>query len=221
MSGLKNSLDLLQRLIMLKLDVTARDPLWWPGSGSFAMVVSAILTQQARYTKVEESLARLRSLGAISPERLAGMDIDTLIDAIRPSGFYRMKAQRIQSLALAIVDEFGDFEDFRTSVERPWLMRQPGIGNETADAILCYGCHREVMVVDAYTERLLQGFDMTFAGYHAIQQWLCEGLCKEAPALLGVKSMPTVYALYHGLIVEYAKDHSAGRQVSVTALSSM
>ncbi len=222
---LTDSVDLLERLLALDLDVTSRDPWWWPESGRFATIVAAILTQQTRYRKVEESLARLREGGGrITPERLAAMDRDELIECIRPSGFYRTKAERLQRFSLALLERFGDFETFRRRVDRAWLLARAGVGNETADAMLCYGCHREAMVVDAYTQRLLLGFGMTFSGYEAVQSWLVEGMAarrERVDALMGGMPLARVYALYHGLIVEYAKRHSRGREVVVAPLSGV
>ncbi len=218
---LKHSVDLLARLVALDLDVTARDPWWWPHSGSFAMVVSAILTQQSRYQKVEESLRNLRHYGDITPQMIAALPPVELSRCIRPSGFYRVKAERLQRLARAILAAFGTFDVFRDRVDRGWLLRQPGIGNETADAVLCYGCFREAMVVDAYTQRLLAAFDLHFNGYEAIQSWLVQGIeaqPERVKVLFGEMPRARVYALYHGLIVEYAKRHSRGREVDVSAL---
>jgi len=215
-----DSLDLLERLLRLDLDVTARDPWWWPESGSFAMVVGAILTQQTRYQKVEASLVNLCAHGEITPERLAGMDEAALARAIQPSGFYRTKAARLRLFAEALLADFGDFDRFRREVDRDWLLARKGVGRETADAMLCYGCRREAMVVDAYTERLLRGFGLTFGGYDEIQSWLLDGLAatQRVRGLMGEMPVARVHALYHGLIVEYAKRHSRGREVDVTPL---
>ena len=217
---LNNSLDLLERLLRLDLDVTARDPWWWPESGTFAMVVGAILTQQTRYRKVELSLANLRAYGEITPELLAGMEEATLAQAIQPSGFYRTKAARLRLFAGALLADFGDFDAFQSQVDRAWLLARKGVGKETADAMLCYGCRREAMVVDAYTERLLRGFGLAFGGYDEIQSWLLDGLAatQRVKALMGEMLIARVHALYHGLIVEYAKRHSRGRQVDITPL---
>ncbi len=222
--SLYDSVDLLERLLALDLDVTSRDPWWWPESGCFSTVVGAILTQQTRYQKVEESLAWLRVDGEITPRRLVTMDYDELIERIRPSGFYRMKAARLQRFSQALLDDFGDFERFQRQVDRAWLLAQSGVGNETADAMLCYGCYREAMVVDAYTQRLLRGFGMDFAGYEAVQRWLVEGMAARrgrVDALMDGMPLARVYALYHGLIVEYAKRHSRRREVDVMALSAV
>lgn len=217
----EHSVDLLARLLALDLDVTSRDPWWWPQSGTFSMVVGAILTQQSRYQNVERSLQNLRRFGDITPLSLSSMSLASLSECIRPSGFYRVKAERLRLLAEAILQDYGDFDAFRRQVDRAWLLRQTGIGQETADAVLCYGCFREAMVVDAYTQRLLSGFGMQFTGYETLQSWLVSGVearPAQVVALLGEIPRARVYALYHGLIVEYAKQHSRGREIDVTSL---
>ena len=220
---LKDSVDLLARLRAQDLDVTSRDPWWWPRSGTFSVVVGAVLTQQSRYQKVEESLQNLGQYGDLSPEMLAGMPLAVLSRHIRPSGFYRVKAQRLRRLAHVMLRDFGSFDVFREQVDREWLLRQPGIGNETADAVLCYACFREAMVVDAYTQRLLLGFGMDFSGYASIQSWLVTGMearSERVAALMGQMPLARVYALYHGMIVEYAKRNSRGREVDVATLNA-
>lgn len=218
---LKNSYDLLRRLLAQGLDVTARDPWWWPESGHFSVVVGALLTQQTRYQKVEESLRCLQGHGVASPELLCSLDRQELMEAIKPSGFYRVKAERLQALAQALIDDFGDFSSFQQQVRRDWLLAQRGIGKETADAIICYACHREAMVVDAYTDRLLRGFGFSFRNYDVIQSWLLEefDICLELLAQrFGEMPPARGCALYHGLIVEYAKRHSRDREVDITSL---
>jgi len=40
-----------------------RDPLWWPKSGTYKVIVGAILTQQTKWEKVEKSLKNLEENG--------------------------------------------------------------------------------------------------------------------------------------------------------------
>jgi len=65
-----NSYELLEALFRLELPVRERDPWWWPNSGSYEVVIGAVLTQNTRWPKVEEALENLRGLEALSIDGL-------------------------------------------------------------------------------------------------------------------------------------------------------
>ena len=212
-----NSFELLEALQKNNALKTLRDPLWWPRSCSFWVIVGVILTQQTKWEKVELSLENLEKEGIDSLEKLALLDEFFLATLIKPSGFYNTKAHRLKTLCKAIVEEFGNFEDFCLRVDRDWLLAQKGIGEESADSILCYACGREVMVVDAYTARLLYALGYEFDDYISIQSWLVEGILQNYHKLEQI-SLNKVYALFHGEIVEFCKKNSRGKIVNVDVL---
>jgi endonuclease-3 related protein len=208
-----NSIELYEALERQQLDIHSRDPYWWPNSGTFEVIVGAILTQQTKWQKVEKSLANLQEENLLSPEALAAIDLKELQLLIKPSGFYNTKAKYIKGLCQNIVEAFGDFEAFQREVSREWLLEQKGIGEESADSILCYGCYRPVMVCDAYTSRLLQAFGYEFERYGDMQEWMVEGFSKQ------FDDLHRTYAAFHAMIVEYAKVHSRGKSIAIDALS--
>ena len=212
-----NSFELLEALQKNNALKTLRDPLWWPRSCSFWVIVGVVLTQQTKWEKVELSLENLEKEGIDSLEKLALLDEFLLSSLIKPSGFYNTKAKRLKTLCKAIVEEFGNFEDFCAQVERDWLLAQKGIGEESADSILCYACERESMVVDAYTARLLYALGYEFDDYASIQAWLVEGIAQNYHKLEEI-SLNKVYALFHGEIVEFCKKNSKGKVVNVDVL---
>ncbi|WP_456389680.1 3-methyladenine DNA glycosylase [Hydrogenimonas sp.] len=218
-----NSAELLESLYGQGLPIREKDPWWWPNSGSYEVVIGAVLTQNTRWQKVEKALENLENLDALSIEGLAKLDMDTLREAIRPAGFYNTKAKRIKALNQAIGDKFGDFGSFQADVDRRWLLSREGIGEETADAILNFACYREAMVVDSYTAALLRAFGFDFEDYRAIQAWLIEGM-KDYDIKVR-RAFPTepkaqIYALFHGMIVEYCKRYKKGKAVDITPLES-
>ena len=219
---LKNSYGLLYGLKKMGYLKSDRDPLWWPNSGTEDVIFGAILTQQTKWEKVEESLANLRKAGLDKLESLADADTKIIASLIKPSGFYNTKAQRLKMLCRHILEDFGSFEDFQDKVGREWLLKQKGIGMESADSILCYGCRREVFVVDSYTGRLLEAFGYCFESYGEIQEWIVEGLEEnfdKIHALYGREvSRHQLYARLHGKIVEFAKENIRGKQVDLTQL---
>jgi endonuclease III related protein len=217
-----NSFDLLEALKTQGYLKTTRDPLWWPRSGTFWVVIGAILTQQTKWEKVEESMVHLESAGVDSLDKLATLDLDVLAMCIKPSGFYNTKAKNLHLLAKAILESFGSFEAFCETVDREWLLAQKGIGEESADSILCYACKQESLVVDAYTARLLEGFGYSFESYSALQEWMVEGVVNHQTKVnqLYTKEITRneLFARFHGKIVEFCKENSRGKVVNVERL---
>lgn len=217
---MNNSYELLEALKNAGYSATKVDPLWWPESGTFWVIVGAILTQQTKWEKVEKSLANLRNAGISTLEALSNVSVDALAEWIKPSGFYNTKAKNLLALVKAIVKEYGSFDAFCDAVSREWLLAQKGVGEESADAILCYACLKEALVVDAYTSRLLEAFGYQFESYEALQEWMREGLERSKITALYGKEMNTneLYARFHGKIVEYCKENSSGKSVNVERL---
>jgi len=212
---IRNSYE-LYRLLEKKDLLANKPPMWWPNYGSFEVLVGAILTQNSQWTRVESSLENLRQENTLSIESLACIDTERLESLISPSGLFKSKAKYLKSLALALQESFGDFETFCREVDRGWLLGQKGVGPETADSILCYACKRGAMVVDSYTARLLSAFGYTFDSYDALQKWCTEGLASH----FDMDALPMVYALFHGMIVEYVKANSKAKVVNIGNLKS-
>lgn len=217
-----NSFDLLAALKKQGYLKTTRDPLWWPRSGTFWVVIGAILTQQTKWEKVEKSMENLEHLGIDSLEKLSHLNIEHLSTAIQPSGFYNTKAKNLSLLSKAIFESFGSFEVFCENVDREWLLLQKGIGEESADSILCYACKQEAMVVDAYTARLLAGVGYSFESYSALQEWMIDGIVSNFSKINQLYSkeitLNELYARFHGKIVEFCKENSRGKTVNVESL---
>lgn len=219
---MQSSYDLLRALKNMGYLKTSRDPLWWPKSSTVEVIIGAILTQQTKWEKVEESLSNLKEAGLLSLEALSRAEVTQIAACIKPSGFYNTKAQRIQRLCQNILNVFVSFESFQDKVSRTWLLDQKGIGMESADSILCYGCGREIMVVDSYTQRLLQALGYTFEDYMQLQEWMQEGVeanFDKITQMYDTKiTLHTIYAHFHGMIVEFAKEHMHGKNVDIQML---
>lgn len=213
--------------IALFCAVKIKDFCWWPAFGSFEVVVGAILIQNTAWRNADAALQNLRSKGLLSLDGIAGLDEAELAEIIKVSGFYNQKARRLSLLCKVIIADFGDFESFKAGVSREWLLARKGIGAESCDAILCYACERAVMVADSYSARLLSALGYEFESYDELSAWLSEleferiyefvnsansfdgaAVAKAADKLENENS---VYALFHGLIVEFCKAHLKGK----------
>ena len=132
---------------------------WWPARTAFEMMAGAILTQATAWHNVEQAIDRLRRADGLDPVRLSRMPRRRLERAIRPAGYFRQKAERLQGFARWYVARYGGRA--QRMFRRPWpalreaLLAVPGIGPETADSMLLYAGRQPVFVVDAYTKRVL------------------------------------------------------------------
>lgn len=132
---------------------------WWPARSRFEVIVGAFLTQNTAWTNVEKALANLRSARVLSVRGIRGLALSKLEELIRPSGYFRQKAQRLKNFiefldgryAGSLTRMFGS----PTPQLREELLELNGVGAETADSILLYAGNHPVFVVDAYTRRVL------------------------------------------------------------------
>jgi endonuclease-3 related protein len=185
---------------------------WWPGNTDVVMI-GAILTQQTRWENVERGLLELQRRGLNSMHLLYSAKKQDIEDAIRCTGFYRVKAQRLQALAAHVMESYGSVERMRqipTGILRDGLLSVKGIGEETADSILCYGFLRTSFVIDAYTERIVR----------------CTGVTDKRqelkPLFESILSCDQkVYRQTHAHMVEYAKEFCGKKRCSECILVNL
>ncbi|BCD48736.1 3-methyladenine DNA glycosylase [Helicobacter suis] len=209
-----SSLEILRAL--KNLDLLKNAPaLWWPSAGEFEVILGAILTQNTRFKQVLKSLENLKLAGILSADSnaslhdLATISIEKLIPHIVPSGFYRQKARYVCLLSQNILRDFQDFKTFQKQVNREWLLKQLGIGPESADAILNYACLRPVMVVDRYTYQFLLSLGLDIKDYGMLQKFFMQGITNNLDKVLALYEykldLAAIYARFHGKIVEYMR----------------
>lgn len=132
---------------------------WWPAETAFEVIAGAILTQNTSWTNVERALATLRRAGILSVDGVRATPLFELEQAVRSSGYYRQKADRLKRFVSFLDDRYaGSLERMfstPTATLRAELLSLKGVGHETADSILLYAANHEIFVVDAYTRRVL------------------------------------------------------------------
>ncbi len=132
---------------------------WWPADGPFEVIVGAILTQNTAWRNVLLALENLRAAGMWSFEALHEADRGHLAQTIRPSGYYNVKARKLQEFAAVVIVRFGGSLDDMlardASALREMLLGIWGIGEETADDIVLYAANKPSFVIDAYTRRIV------------------------------------------------------------------
>ncbi len=215
---INSAAELFLKLKEQGYDNQNRDPWWWPQSGTFKVVIGAILTQNTTWLNVEKAFKNLEEYQLIDLEALASTDNIVLEKLLRPSGFYRAKSKNILQLSQNILQEYGTFKKFQSNVTREWLLAQRGIGEESADAILNYACFQEAFVVDSYTSRLLQAFGYEFTTYQELQEWIVEDFFSNYNLVFPDLPRAQAYARAHGMVVEYCKINKSGRKIKIDML---
>lgn len=176
---------------------------WWPGDTPFEIAVGAILTQNTAWRNVELAIANLKRHKLLAPRAILDCPADKLENVLRPSGYFRVKAQRLRSFCQHLVDAYaGSIERMAArplGELREELLGVHGIGPETADDILLYACGHPVFVVDTYTRRILSRHG------HTTADMPYEELRNVFEAAL--PSNVTMFKEYHGLIVYVGKDY--------------
>jgi len=160
---------------------------WWPAQSQFEVIVGAYLTQNTAWANVEKALANLRKERLLTIRGIRRTPQPKLEQLIRPSGYFRQKAQRLKTFVSFLDQRYGGslarMFARPTAELRGELLALNGVGPETADSILLYAGNHPVFVVDAYTRRILERHQIVSnaAGYDEIRL-LFEQALGEAPA---------------------------------------
>jgi endonuclease-3 related protein len=181
---------------------------WWPARTPFEVVVGAYLTQNTAWTSVERSLRNLDTHHLLSIDGLRRVSEEELRTHIRPSGYMFRKAAAIMAF-IAFLDEHyeGSLEKLAAeppAISRPRLLALPGVGPETADAILLYALGHPAMVVDEYLRRVVTRHNLLAAAakYGEIQD-----LAETAFTPDSAESLSQHYNEFHAVIVQVGKRH--------------
>lgn len=174
---------------------------WWPADSPFEVMLGAILTQNTNWSNVEKALALLKQRVSLAPEALLNLSTADLEICLKPSGYFRIKTQRLQNYCRWYLEKgcYCGLDQLSTNELREQLLKVRGIGPETADDILLYAFNRPVFVIDAYTRRLLQRLDL-------IQGQEKYEYCRQLFEIQLPKNVD-LYKQYHALIVNHAKQY--------------
>jgi endonuclease-3 len=148
---------------------------WYRELTPFERLVSTILSQNTSREATIKGFENLRRRFRITPEVLAGAEVEEIKDCIKPSGLYNTKAPRIRELARIILNEYGgDLDNLaRLPVDaaRERLLGIPGVGFKTADVFLSLVYERGSFAVDTHISRIAKRWKMVRgnAGYEEIR----------------------------------------------------
>ncbi len=175
---------------------------WWPAGSRFEVMIGAVLVQQTAWESAARSIASLRECGLLAPDTLAEADPDLVRDHIRPSGFMVAKARALTEIARWVTDRDireSTLPEVEDAALRAELLALPGVGPETADAMMLFAFDRPVFVADAYARRLFEGVGWTAP--HSYEDLRSAGMARAAAENLSVVECQEL----HALIDEYGK----------------
>ena len=170
-------------------------PDWWPGT-PYAIMVTAILVQNTAWNNVERTVAEVGE--RLTPEYIDNLTEEELQPLIRTCEFYRAKARYVKALTAWFKGygyEVGRVREKTLHDVRQELLALPGIGAETADAILTYAFRMPSFVLDAYTRRFLERLGYGFKTDEERRAFLIKGLEPSAD----------MYGWYHWALLEHGK----------------
>jgi endonuclease-3 related protein len=137
--------------------------------------------------------------------KISEADLQALI---RPSGFMRRKAASIKAF-IHFLDRYhcgslAQLSSLESGKTREQLLALPGVGPETADAILLYALGKPVMVADEYLRRLVTRHSLVQekVSYTEIQQLALDAFAQDTIAW-----RLQHYNEFHAVVVELGKRH--------------
>ncbi|AWB11074.1 DNA-3-methyladenine glycosylase III [Thermodesulfobium acidiphilum] len=177
---------------------------WWPADTPLEVAVGAILTQNTSWQNVEKAIFNLKQKKLMNLNALVEINPDELAMFIKPAGYYNIKSKRLKNFVSKIYKNFKTIEEIKKLelIEaRRFLLGINGIGYETADSILLYALEYPIFVIDTYTLRWLERFNIKFSGnkrviYHKSQDFFMKNLPNET----------RLFKEYHALIVKLGKE---------------
>lgn len=163
------------------------------------IAIGAILAQATNWRNAEMALKNLKRENKFLIKGVyetGKKNIKKLEKFVRPSGFYKQKAERIFLFCKFIIENHGSLNKFfkqETAECRKQLLEISGIGPETADSILLYAGDKLIFVIDEYTRRLVEKYKIGAKkfSYNALQKLFQESLLKDVK----------IYQNFHALIV--------------------
>jgi endonuclease-3 related protein len=186
---------------------------WWPAKTPFEVILGAYLTQNTAWKAVERSLDNLRAAGALTVDGLRALALEDLRRLIQPTGFHTRKAPALKAFVTMLDEEFsGSLEKLAASPTpalRLRLLALPGVGPETADAILLYALGHPVPVADEYLRRIAERHRLLVPppghnrkGYESMAELTRQAFAADAP-----ESHARLFNEFHALTVAVGKSH--------------
>lgn len=137
---------------------TYGEPTWRPHLDPVSELVSTILSQNTNDVNRDVAYDRLTSR-LPTWEQVRDVDVEVVIEAIRPAGLANQKAPRIQESLRFITLERGELSldflgDWPVDEAKSWLTSMKGVGPKTAAIVLLFSLGRPAFPVDTHVHRV-------------------------------------------------------------------
>ena len=115
----------------------------------FRSLIRTVLSQRTRDENTDKAASRLFDETA-TPEGILALPDERLMQLIRPSGFYRVKARRLKEICQVLIER----HDGVVPEDLDEILALPGVGRKTANCVLVYGFDKAAIPVDTHIHRI-------------------------------------------------------------------
>ena len=115
----------------------------------YRVLIRTILSQRTRDENTDQATDNLFSKYRDIYE-VVNAPVEDVQELIRPAGFYRVKAGRIQEVSRILIDQYGG--EVPDTLEE--LVKLPGVGRKTANCVLVFAFELPAIPVDTHVHRI-------------------------------------------------------------------
>lgn len=119
------------------------------GSDPYRVLIRTILSQRTKDANTDKASSNLFSKYPTIND-VVDAPTEDVEQLIRPAGFYRVKARRIQEVSRMLLDEYGGVVPDNLNE----LLKLPGVGRKTANCVLVFAFHEPAIPVDTHVHRI-------------------------------------------------------------------
>lgn len=129
------------------------------GSDPYRVLIRTILSQRTRDENTDQASRNLFSKYP-TIEDVVDAPVEDVEVLVRPAGFYRVKARRIQEVSRILLDEYGGVVPDNLDE----LLKLPGVGRKTANCVLVFAFHSPAIPVDTHVHRISNRWGLVNTG---------------------------------------------------------
>ncbi|MFH1532001.1 MAG: endonuclease III [Pseudomonadota bacterium] len=123
------------------------------GRDPFQVLIGTLLSLRTRDETTAGAIDRLWAL-ADSPQAMALLTPEAIVQAIYPVGFYNNKARTILEVCRQLLERWGG----RVPDDLDLLLTLPGVGRKTANLVVAIGYGKDAICVDTHVHRISNRF---------------------------------------------------------------
>jgi endonuclease-3 len=144
---------------------------WSEDLSPFEVLIATILSQATSDRNSHHAFRLLKGRFDLSPKVLSRAPISVIEEAIRVGGLHHQKALKIKAVSKALLGR--DLAEMMGSDDgREQLLALPGVGEKTADVLLCLKGGKDVVPIDTHIKRISSRVWGFTGGYDEVQSEL-------------------------------------------------